>query len=413
MRREPTKRQLEYAGAIARELHMSEEKIWEQPSVDAFIKTYQQDYYRSQRERIVKSVPITDYAESQGYHLVRKGRYYALKEHDSVRIDPDRNWYWRNSESGTGTSIGKGGSVIDFAMNFKNISAAEAMKELKSYLGESWSGSESQVKMAAKNPVEQEKKRLQLPEPADNMHRVYAYLIKTRGIDPDIVNQFVRSKNLYQDVHGNCVFVSYDVKDDGSTGEPVFACMRGTNTYKKFIGDVYGCDYKKGYFVEGNTHSDKLIITESVIDAMSVMSVLKQNYLDHRSFHYLPMAGVGKEECISKKISQKGIREVYLALDNDSAGRKAAEQIKEHLMEQGMQEQRIHECFPDAKDWNEEIQTASNEKIMKDALAFYPSGTEKCHKMEQGNQSHVVEKYMKSYTRNCSNTLQMNHTMEM
>lgn len=62
------------------------------------------------------------------------------------------------------------------------------------------------------------------------MRRAYAYLIKTRYIDQDVVQDFVNQKMLYQDQRGNCVFVSYD-KDK----QPVFACKRGTNTEKDLL----------------------------------------------------------------------------------------------------------------------------------------------------------------------------------
>ena len=38
----------------------------------------------------------------------------------------------------------------------------------------------------------------------------------------------------------------------------------------RFLGDLEGCDYKKGFCI--NNQSEKLIVTESVIDAMSVMT---------------------------------------------------------------------------------------------------------------------------------------------
>ena len=47
------------------------------------------------------------------------------------------------------------------------------------------------------------------------MRRAYAYLTKTRWIDPDVVQDFVDRKMLYQDVKGNCVFLAY-----GADGEP-------------------------------------------------------------------------------------------------------------------------------------------------------------------------------------------------
>ena len=41
--------------------------------------------------RIREEISIVDYASRSGYTIVRKGKYYSLKEHDSVMIDPVKN----------------------------------------------------------------------------------------------------------------------------------------------------------------------------------------------------------------------------------------------------------------------------------------------------------------------------------
>ena len=41
-------------------------------------------------KRIREEISIVNYASRSGYTIVRKGKYYSLKEHDSVMIDPDR-----------------------------------------------------------------------------------------------------------------------------------------------------------------------------------------------------------------------------------------------------------------------------------------------------------------------------------
>ena len=56
---------------------------------------------------IKEQVRIGDYAAQRlGYTVVRKGRYFSLKEHDSVMIDPVKNCFWRNSRPGQGKAIG-------------------------------------------------------------------------------------------------------------------------------------------------------------------------------------------------------------------------------------------------------------------------------------------------------------------
>ncbi|MFR1990354.1 MAG: DUF3991 domain-containing protein [Oscillospiraceae bacterium] len=43
------------------------------------------------------------------------------------------------------------------------------------------------------------------------MHRVFAYLLKTRGLDADVISYFARKKLLYEDAaHHNAVFIGTD-----------------------------------------------------------------------------------------------------------------------------------------------------------------------------------------------------------
>lgn len=212
-------------------------------------------------EAIKENVRIEDYASSCGFHVVRKGKYLSLKEMDSIMIDTVKNCFYRNS--GIGNRIS--GSVIDFAMNVKNLSFSEAFMELQDYINVGdymdYPDFSSAVK-AKEKAVEQ--KVLELPQKAQNMRRVYAYLLKSRHLEPDVVQDFVDRDMLYQDVHGNCCFVGYDEQ-----GKANYGFLRGTNTQRRFIGDVPGCDYTQGFYIHNG--AEKLIISESVIDAASVM----------------------------------------------------------------------------------------------------------------------------------------------
>ena len=60
-----------------------------------------------------------------------------------------------------------------------------------------------------------------------NQRRLYAYLIKQRHIDKDVITHFVRAGTLYEDAaHHNCVFVGTD-----EDGVPRHAHLRSTNSY--------------------------------------------------------------------------------------------------------------------------------------------------------------------------------------
>lgn len=81
-------------------------------------------------ERIKSEIRITDLAKQMGFTVVQSGRFFSLKEHDSVRIYPETNTYYQFSS-------GTGGSPIDFLMNFANLSKKEAIIALKSDLSKS------------------------------------------------------------------------------------------------------------------------------------------------------------------------------------------------------------------------------------------------------------------------------------
>ena len=146
---------------------------------------------------IKENISIVDYASSIGFTPVRKGKYYSLKEHDSIIIDTHKNVYWQNSISGYGKCIGEMGSIIDFAMKFCNLSFYEVIRQFEGDIPR-----DSQCQVRKEKRISD--KTLKLPAKDANMRKVYAYLIKTRNIKPDVVQFFVDNKMLYQDKNGNC-----------------------------------------------------------------------------------------------------------------------------------------------------------------------------------------------------------------
>lgn len=290
-----------------------------------------QDHYRE-----LKKIDIRDYARHLGYTVVRKGRYFSLKEHDSVRIDPDKNCFWRNSKPGSGGSLGLGGSVIDFDMEFAGTDKKQALQRLEKYAGSLDPGWQDNKPPTVKTAGTA--KKLELPDPAPDMKRVFAYLVKTRKIHAGIVKELVQRKQLYQDIHGNCVFVSY------LNGTPVFACRRGTSTTNPFYGDVRGCDYDQCFHISYG--ADRLYVTESVIDALSVMT-LRENY---KEWNYLAMAGGWKWNAIQSHMG--GIREVWIGTDQDHTGRDVAEQIASWVTAYAPETVIVYD-LPAKKDWNE------------------------------------------------------------
>lgn len=315
-----------------------------------------QELYRE----IKSQIKIEDYARRMGYSVEKKGSYFSLKEHDSVIIDPRKNCFWRNSEPGSGKAIGKGGSIIDFVCMFKNVSLHEALKELSMEVQGKYGYPPDRSAFCKMTRPKQKGNFLSaatvlaLPEQDANMKNVFAYLIQTRCISQRVVQAFVDRHMLYQDQNKNCVFVSFDMENPE---KPVFACRRGTNTRHPFYGDVAGCDYQQCFYY--SNHTDRLYVTESVIDAMSVMSLKA----DQDTYDYLALAGVGKLDVIRTYLQNPKIKEVWIGTDQDEHGRLAARMLADEVRER-RPDIRVVMDLPDSsyKDWNDVLKRKHMER---------------------------------------------------
>lgn len=298
-------------------------------------------YTQEEREAFyeqIKEISIMEYAKDSGYAVVRKGRYYSLKEHDSVRIDPEKNCFWRNAYLGEANAQG---SIIDFVMHFEDKTFSEAAYHLGQYIPGS---KEKNVPAKRKKALHPAKGliELQKPKPDKTDEDVLYYLTKVRKIHPEIVAKLIKEKRIYQDIHKNCVFVTYH------EGKAVFAAARGTRA--AFYQDAEGNDYRFGWHLCHN--ADCLVVTEAVIDILSIMTILLQQGADITRYDYLALAGTGKLlalECYLK--SHPGIRKIYAAVDRDEPGKKVLLEIYETYS----QERKVVDARPKWKDWNEQL----------------------------------------------------------
>ncbi len=308
----------------------------------------------------IKAVPITDYAQRIGFQLVPKGkRYFSLKEHDSVMIDVEKNCFWRNSRFAQGYK-GAAGSVIDFCLEFgEATSVKDAMKQIAALYGIEGE-KEARVRFEAPRvPQGQQKHReyakgnVQFPEKGTDNRCVFGYLVKTRKIEPSVIKYFFAKNMLYQDVHRNCVF---------HTGT-VFGCVRGTDIARRFVGDLEGSDYNECFYFRGRNDSKTLVVAESVIDVMSVMSYFCKKNIRYVDYGYLALTGTTKIASVfyhlqKEKEDEKPYTRVLIATDSDEAGEVAASRIAEELDKMGIASERF--AAPSGKDWNEYLTMQNN-----------------------------------------------------
>lgn len=299
---------------------------------------------------VKQEIPILEYAVSKGLTPVRVGAgEYSLAEHDSVRIDTDQNLCFRHA-------TGEGGSIIDFVMMLEHIDGnwcdkhkalgilRDYLHRTKPYMIPELDG--ARPKQSATSEIE--KKELVLPERVKGrFNRVFAYLSQQRCIDPGIISDFMHNNRLYEDINHNCIFVGYDQDNTAA-----YAMRRGTLTDRAYKGDVAGSRKEVGFYVDNG--SMDLFVTEGVIDAMSIMTLLKSNGMDYGKYNYLSLGGTASKALLYH-LPESGIDRIFLALDNDAAGRDGKAHIREALQKVGYTGKVIDKT-PLNKDFNEDLQ---------------------------------------------------------
>lgn len=356
------------------------------------------DQVQTARRNAVRGYPISQLAEEYGMTLVKKrGRRPILStvEHDSIVIYEDDNTYHRYSN-------GNGGDAVAFMMEFSGIDESNLNKH--DQVNECIRILEQRLKINPELAVQQvrykrEKPKFVMPEKADTTRKVRDYLCRTRGIEERIVDKWIHEGLLFQEAgrYGNCVFVSRD-----KNGKPVYGVKRSADPERKFVVDVEGSDYSQGFFIKGKldyytkvsdnfaSEHSSLFVTEAVIDLMSLQSLYlrrrdyelrQQGKLDCDTEDYenrflnsnwYSLNGCRKYDGLLNTIaSHKGIKDIFLALDNDEAGRNASKAIKEEIQKR----------FPDRKidvsirvpptegrDWNDELKAGFSLSARDDAL---------------------------------------------
>ena len=81
------------------------------------------------------------------------------------------------------------------------------------------------------------KPEFEMPQKGADNRKVYSYLTKTRYINPDVVNAFIRAEVLFQDTKGNAVFLHRE------NGKPCGAEIHGTSGKSYTVGNSKYSDF--------------------------------------------------------------------------------------------------------------------------------------------------------------------------
>ena len=264
------------------------------------------------------AVDLEKFLRAQGETLVRSGKEYRWKAHDSLTVCGNK-WF-RHSQS-------KGGFPVDFVMEFYGKSFPEAVQMLTGEPGEAQPEADP-----APSPA------FRLPLRNVTNANILNYLTQERKLSPSLVNFFIAAGNIYEDSsHHNVVFVGRD-----ADGHPRYASSRGIQ--EKFRQDAAGAEKAFGFAHRGT--DKQLLVFEAPIDLLSFIELFPKNWQQH---NYLSLGGVSARALQQFLSERPDVERVFLCLDADKAGEDACKRLA-GLLPDTVSVTRIQPCM---KDWND------------------------------------------------------------
>ena len=356
---------------------------------------------KTRRERVefARSRDILDVANELQMELVRSGRDYRWKEHDSLVISPDKNlwkWFSRNT----------GGDAISLVETIKEVDFNQSVDFLND-------GNFKEFQMVERA---QEDFKYYLEKYEQPFSAGRDYLRNQRGLSDETIDYFLEQGVLAQanakldyfaegndGVTTNAIEPVIVFKSLSSSGEVVGASLQGIQeNWEKWPKHGYAKVIMKNSDPMTGIHVDigspkRLIFTESPIDLMSYYELQKDSLQDVRlvSMDGLKESTIGRHlSQIQAEISGKPLRWtpeqladglqvaidrhffedgknadlITLALDNDEAGRTFIQELeaKGAVINSDLPELKPGQ---DKTDWNDVLKNQQEEKPDNSRLA--------------------------------------------
>ncbi len=231
------------------------------------------------------------------------------------------NW----SDGGIG-----GGGAIDLIIHLKQYDFKTAVNWLFDNFSISCSHMSNNIKPtiqpALRLPQKDEKK----------LSRIINYLIYDRFVPLELINLLVKSGKLYADKRANAVFLLL-----GKEKTVVGAELRGTTT-KRWRGMATGSRKDLGCFYIKRSHTNKMVLCESAIDALSCFAL-------NRDFITLSTSGANPNPAWLTTFINKGFK-IYCGFDADEIGDTIADKMIRRYPS-------VKRLRPIKHDWNETLQS--------------------------------------------------------
>ena len=332
-----------------------------------------------EKDRIKAQTDIVSVITSYGISLEKKGSSFMglcpfhEDKNPSLSVDQSKGLFHC-------FGCGAGGDVFDFVMRHQGVEFKEALAILKGDEGKAFRPKEVP---APPVPLEGEPllKTTSLEDVTDYYHRQLSHsdatsYLKKRGIyAPELLGrlkvgycpgdlkdklsevqfQELKEAGLFTEKNletfRNCIvfpLYSSDGKTTGFYGRKINDRSKVKHLYLK--GPHRGLFNHQAFKV----YPDRMILTESVIDAFSLMVLGLENV----SCIY---GTNGVTSHLVEALKENRTKEVVLAFDSDEAGREAAEKVGKTLFEKGIA---VRTIFPPSKDWNESLPKITKEQVL-------------------------------------------------
>lgn len=281
-------------------------------------------YFTERQKEIAERTNLVELLRSQGETLKPSGTEWEwLCRGQKVTIR-DNLWYHQYEQVG--------GDAVSFVRKFMGMSYVDAVEYLLQYNGE-----------PLPELSRRKKKAFELPSANENMNRVFAYLVKQRGISRDVVYAFAHRKMIYESAkHHNAVFVGYDMD-----GNPRHAHKRSTAKEGTYKCNVSGSQPEFSFHLVGP--SDRLYLFEAPIDLLSFISLHPDGWRRHS---YAAACSVSDRVVFQMLQDNPAIRQVLICFDSDEPGQAAAQRVSDRLFIHGIKSEIL---VPTHKDWNEDL----------------------------------------------------------
>jgi Protein of unknown function (DUF3991)/Toprim-like len=284
----------------------------------------------------VRSIPLETVLTRWGAQRDRHDRYRWRTERGPLSVTGAKFFNWHCREGG--------GGAIDLVMHLGDMDAGAAVEWLERHLGSAPAAALSTCAYSPRSASSSsgaDARGLRLPV-ADlaKLDGVRRYLTERRALAAGILEPLIDAKKVYGDQRGNAVFLMVA----GKANRPIGAELRGTGE-RIWRGLAPGTRRDAGYFWVGTRGSQRIVLCESAIDAISCFQLHSMQL--HMECICISTAGVRPDAPWLSPLLARGYH-IHCGFDNDQPGEAASCQMITRYSS-------ITRLRPPAHDWNDAL----------------------------------------------------------